>query len=238
MALPSPITSAGVGPSSGPARPRPIHHVDRQQGSQGPGCSPANAWVTCAIAGPGEAGWNPVDAHARRPSCRSPFDPIEGDASRRGNLRFPGGHAETPAVIGTPCGQIDGWQSKSRKVHTAPVLPALRCFHVRRKVYHRPLQSAPGERPGGVAASVLLGLVFSHILGFRPIDMLLAIDTGPLHSRSGLHRAAVRSVPLDARQPMAERVHLTKSGQEPGLGENELGLNGIGSHSSARAHSA
>jgi hypothetical protein len=48
--------------------------------------------------GPGEAGWNPVDAHTRGTSCRSPFDPIEGDAPRRGNLPFPGGRTEISVV--------------------------------------------------------------------------------------------------------------------------------------------
>jgi hypothetical protein len=43
-------------------------------------CSPVIERGARAIAGPGEAGWNPVDAHTRRTSCRSPFDPIEGDA--------------------------------------------------------------------------------------------------------------------------------------------------------------
>jgi hypothetical protein len=36
-----------------------------------------------------------------RPSCRSPFDPIEGDAPRRGDLLVPDGRAGTPAVTGT-----------------------------------------------------------------------------------------------------------------------------------------
>ena len=49
-----------------------------------PAGSPVEEWVADIDAGPGEAGWNPVDAHIRRPSCRSPFDPIEGDAPRRG----------------------------------------------------------------------------------------------------------------------------------------------------------
>jgi hypothetical protein len=52
------------------------------------------------MAGPGEAGWNPVDADTRRPSCRIPFDPIEGDASGEGTFSFPGGYAETPAITG------------------------------------------------------------------------------------------------------------------------------------------
>ena len=33
-------TGTGVGPSSGPARPRPVRHVGRQQGSQRPGWQP------------------------------------------------------------------------------------------------------------------------------------------------------------------------------------------------------
>jgi hypothetical protein len=48
-------------------------------------CSPVKEWIAGVTAGPGEAGWNPVDAHTRRPSWRSPFDPIEGDAPRRGD---------------------------------------------------------------------------------------------------------------------------------------------------------
>jgi hypothetical protein len=36
----NPMIGAGVAQSSDPARPRPVRHVDRQQGSQGPGCSP------------------------------------------------------------------------------------------------------------------------------------------------------------------------------------------------------
>ena len=60
-----------------------------------PAGSPVIERVARTIAGPGEAGWNPVDAHTRRTSCRSPFDPIEGDAPRRGDLPFPSGHAET-----------------------------------------------------------------------------------------------------------------------------------------------
>jgi len=63
-----------------------------------PAGSPVIGWVARAIAGPGEGGWNPVDAHTRRTSCRSPFDPIEGDASRRGDLPFPGGRAGTPVA--------------------------------------------------------------------------------------------------------------------------------------------
>ena len=63
-----------------------------------PAGSPVKEWIAGVTAGPGEAGWNPVDAHIRRPSCRSPFDPIEGDAPRRGDLLFPGGRAEIPVV--------------------------------------------------------------------------------------------------------------------------------------------
>ena len=61
-------------------------------------CSPVKEWIAGVTAGPGEAGWNPVDAHTRRPSWRSPFDPIEGDAPRRGDLLFPGGRAGIPVA--------------------------------------------------------------------------------------------------------------------------------------------
>ena len=63
-----------------------------------PAGSPAIEQAARVGAGPGEAGWNPVDAHIRRTSCRSPFDPIEGDAPRRGDLLFPGGRAGIPAI--------------------------------------------------------------------------------------------------------------------------------------------
>jgi hypothetical protein len=45
---------------------------------------------------PGEAGWNPADARIRRTSCRSLFDPIEGDAPGEGT--FPDSRAGTPAI--------------------------------------------------------------------------------------------------------------------------------------------
>jgi hypothetical protein len=82
----NPMIGAGVGPSSGPARPRPVRHVGSSTGFAG---SPVKERVAGVTAGPGEAGWNPVDAHTRGTSCRSPFDPIEGDAPRRGDLPFP-----------------------------------------------------------------------------------------------------------------------------------------------------
>ena len=63
-----------------------------------PAGSPVKEWIAGVTAGPGEAGWNLVDAHTRRPSCRSPFDPIEGDALRRGDLLIPGGRAGIPAI--------------------------------------------------------------------------------------------------------------------------------------------
>ena len=51
-------------------------------------CSPVIKWVAGVTAGPGEAGWNPVDVHTRRTSCHSPLDPIEGDAPGEGTF-FP-----------------------------------------------------------------------------------------------------------------------------------------------------
>ena len=63
-----------------------------------PAGSPVKERVADIGAGPGEAGWNPVDAHTRRTSCRSPFDPIEGDAPRRGDLLLPSGRAGTPVA--------------------------------------------------------------------------------------------------------------------------------------------
>ena len=54
-----------------------------------PAGSPVKEWIAGVTAGPGEAGWNPVDAHTRRISCRSPYDPIEGDAPGEGTFPFP-----------------------------------------------------------------------------------------------------------------------------------------------------
>ena len=89
-------TSLGVAQSSGPARPRPVRHVGSSTGFSG--AARSKIGMTGIMAGPGEAGWNPVDAHTRRPSWRSPFDPIEGDAPRRGELLVLGGRAGIPAI--------------------------------------------------------------------------------------------------------------------------------------------
>jgi hypothetical protein len=101
--------------------------LDRQQGSQGPGCSPVKEWVAGVTAEPGEAGWNPVDAHTRRTSCRSPFDPIEGDAPRRGDRLVPGGLAGIP--VATEANLTERALSLKQRASATPTVSA----NVRRK---------------------------------------------------------------------------------------------------------
>src|SRR4051794_25362492 len=75
--------------SSEAATGSPTSDVNRVR--RDPAGSPVKEWVAGVTAGPGEAGWNPVDAHIHRTSCRSPFDPIEGDAPGEGTFSSPGG---------------------------------------------------------------------------------------------------------------------------------------------------
>ena len=88
-------TGTSVGPSSGPARPRPVRHAGRQQGSQ---VQPGQEWVACAIAGPGEAGWNPVDAHTRKTILPLPLRSHRRGCPPARGPSFSGGRAGTPVA--------------------------------------------------------------------------------------------------------------------------------------------
>jgi len=62
-------------------------------------CKPAAVSPGARGAEPAEGGRNPVDAHIRGTSCRSPFDPIEGDAPGEGTFPFP---AAVPESLSPP----------------------------------------------------------------------------------------------------------------------------------------
>ena len=55
-----------------------------------PAGSPVKEWVTCITAGPGEAGWNPVDAHTRQKPPADPSSiPSKGMPPGEGTFPFP-----------------------------------------------------------------------------------------------------------------------------------------------------
>jgi len=91
-------TGAGAAQSSGPAEAATGSLRRSSTGFTGTRLQPGQELGVNAIAGPGEAGWNPVDAHTRKTILPIPFDPIEGDASRRGDLPFSRQPCRNPAV--------------------------------------------------------------------------------------------------------------------------------------------
>jgi hypothetical protein len=74
----------------------------RQDGSQGPGCSPVISLSSVRSAKPGETGWSHLDAHTRRTSLPLPWLPgNQGMPSRRGPFISPSANS-TPDQVDEP----------------------------------------------------------------------------------------------------------------------------------------